>query len=133
MTAGEIDLRVLLKEMHPVLNPGKYVFCIMDDSQGVDYSQIIASFKEKEGLTVVLAQSTADAWGLSYSLVTSWITLTIHSSLEAVGLTAAVATALTKADISCNVIAAVYHDHVFVPVPDTDKAMQVLQQLSHSS
>jgi hypothetical protein len=55
--------------------------------------------------------------------------LTVHSSLEAVGLTAAVSKALTEANISCNVVAAYYHDHIFVPVKDAKQAMRVLEKL----
>ena len=69
---------------------------------------------------------------LPYSLVCVWITLTIHSSLEAVGLTAAVSSALTEANISCNVVAAYYHDHIFVPIADADRAMNVLLALTDS-
>ena len=67
---------------------------------------------------------------LSYSLVCAWITLTVHSSLEAVGLTAAVSRALAEENISCNVVAAYYHDHLFVPVGDGERAMEVLLALS---
>ena len=68
--------------------------------------------------------------GMDYSFVASWITLTVHSSLEAVGLTAAFSNALAGAGISCNVIAAYHHDHIFVPVHSTEKAMAALQSLS---
>jgi hypothetical protein len=60
----------------------------------------------------------------------SWITLNIHSSLEAYGLTAAFSNALAEANVSCNVVAGVYHDHIFVPRNDADKAMTVLKKLS---
>ena len=45
----------------------------------------------------------------------AWITLGVESPLTAVGLTAAVSTALAEAGIACNVVAAMRHDHVFVP------------------
>jgi hypothetical protein len=69
--------------------------------------------------------------GLAYTQIFAWITLTVHSSLEAVGLTAAFSRALTEAGISCNVVAAYYHDHIFVPTRDAGQAMQVLKNLSH--
>ena len=69
---------------------------------------------------------------LTYHFVAKWITLNVHSSLEAVGLTAAFSNALAEAGISCNVVAAYYHDHIFVAKADADKAMEVLRKLSVS-
>ena len=60
----------------------------------------------------------------------TWITLDVHSSLEAVGLTAAVSAALAEENISCNVVAAYYHDHLFVPVADAERAMETLMRLT---
>jgi len=77
-----------------------------------------------------LPKHQADDAALPYSMTCAWITLTVHSSLEAVGLTAAVSKALTNANISCNVIAAYYHDHIFVPAQDAQQAMDVLLQLT---
>lgn len=81
-------------------------------------------------MTAILERSRADALGLKYSFVAAWITLTIHSALDAVGLTAAFASALGEAGISCNVIAAYYHDHIFVASGDAAQAMTVLHALS---
>jgi uncharacterized protein len=67
---------------------------------------------------------------LSYSFVAAWITLTVHSSLEAVGLTATFSKALAENNISCNVVAAYYHDHIFVDAKDAAKAMKILHILS---
>jgi hypothetical protein len=126
---GETDLRVLIQNMTPELNPGEYVFCTIDEGKQIDHWAAIGWFREKEGVTVVLPRLHADATGLEYSFVASWISLRVHSALEAVGLTAAFASALAEANISCNVIAAYYHDHIFVPVADAQKAMQVLNDL----
>ena len=71
-----------------------------------------------------------DKLGLNYSFVASWITLTVHSSLEAVGLTAAFSKALAEKGISCNVVAAFYHDHLFVRQQDAAAAMETLKGLS---
>ena len=130
MSNGEKDLDTLLRSMQPELQAGEYVFCTSPDPQFPDEAGIICRFREKEGLTLVMEKGLADRRGLSYSFVASWITLTVHSSLEAVGLTAAFAKALSAAQISCNVVAAFYHDHIFVGVHDTEKAMQVLHRLS---
>jgi len=88
------------------------------------------TFKEEEGTTIIMKKEVADQLNLDYSFIASWITLTVHSSLEAVGLTAAFASALTKNNISCNVVAAYYHDHIFVDKKDTEKAMEVLNAFS---
>ena len=117
--------------MHPVLNEGEYVFCTIPSNHTFDQTKTIGSFKEKEGLTVILEKQLADSLGLQYTFVAAWITLTVHSSLEAVGLTAAFSNALAQERISCNVIAAFYHDHIFVAQADAEKAMQLLQQLSN--
>jgi hypothetical protein len=129
--SGETDITALLKTMSPKLNEGEYVFCTTPVSEAIDYKNIIGSFKEKEGLTVILEKGIADKLNLSYTYVSVWITLTVHSSLEAVGLTAAFSTALASNGISCNVIAAYYHDHIFVSQKDATKAIQVLEQLVH--
>jgi len=128
--AGEKSIGALLSGMRPLLNPGDYVFCCVADFSGLEPRDIIGSFRESEGLTVILERSRAEALGLPFDFVAAWITLTIHSALDAVGLTAAFSTALGQAGISCNVIAAYYHDHVFVGRDDAGKAMDVLQALS---
>jgi hypothetical protein len=90
----------------------------------------VAFVAEDEGLSVVLEQADADARGLSYHFVAAWITLTVHSDLAAVGLTAAVSAALTEVGISANVIAGHHHDHLLVPVERSDEALAVLGRLS---
>jgi len=130
---GETNLNTLLKNMMPVLNEGDYVFCSISDLNGIDINEIIASFKEIEGTTVILKKQIADDLKLPYSYTASWITLTVHSSLEATGLTAAFANALADEGISCNVVAAYYHDHIFVDKKDADKAIEALTNLSARS
>lgn len=127
---GEIDLSKLIQGMTPKLNPGKYVFTLAKPDQPVDPDDVISTFKEEEGLTLILEQSKADQLGLTYDFVASWITLQIHSSLEAVGLTAVFSSELAKHEISCNVVAGYYHDHIFVNHMDQMKAIEVLRGLS---
>ena len=128
--SGETNLSTLLKTMTPLLNTGEYVFCTVNDIGAIPQKQVLAFFKEAEGITVVIEKSIADAHRLTYSYISSWITLTVHSSLEAVGLTAAFSNALAKEGISCNVVAAYYHDHIFVAKDDAKRAMSALEQLS---
>ena len=128
--SGETNLKALLKTMSPRLNEGDYVYCTVTTLNNIDPKEIIGLFKEEEGWTVILNKTLADSLGLSYTYIAAWITLTIHSSLEAVGLTVAFATALGNEGISCNVVAAFYHDHIFVAKGDAQKAMEALIKLS---
>lgn len=128
---GEKDLKILLQNMEPILNSGEYVFCIIESFNKIqDMEKLLFFFRETESITLVLERSIADEWNLEYSYISSWITLNVHSSLEAVGLTAAFANALKHENISCNVVAAYYHDHIFVAKEDAEKAMSALVRLS---
>jgi len=124
--AGEKDLQTLLKSIKPEHNLGEYVFCETAGLENINLEEIEMLFREKEGITLILKKSIADQLNLDYSFIASWITLTVHSSLEAVGLTAAFSKALADNDISCNVVAGFYHDHIFVDQKDVEKAMMIL-------
>jgi hypothetical protein len=129
--SGETNLTKLIASMTPVLNESEYVFGILDS---IDYTQLallnpIGTFQEKEGLTIIVAKHKADEFNIAYSGVFKCITLNVHSSLDAVGLTAAVSTKLTQSNISANVVAAYYHDHVFIASKDAEKALAELNIL----
>lgn len=127
---GVTNLSELIKGMTPTLNQGDYVFASIKDVSIIDRSDTICEFKEKEGTTIVVTKEKADELQLSYDYIASWITLMVHSSLAAVGLTAQFSTALAENDISSNVIAGYYHDHIFVAKKDANKAIKVLKELS---
>lgn len=131
--AGETSLAVLLRSLSPHLNSGDYVFCCLSDSAQLGNAEVITSIREPEGLSVVLSRHEADRLGLAYDYVAAWITLTVHSALSAVGLTAAFANALANEGISCNVVAGFHHDHLFVASEDAAHAMATLQQLARAS
>jgi uncharacterized protein len=130
--AGVTDLEQLLATLEPQVRDGEYVYVAAPDSSS-DSSAVLgaeAVIHEAEDSAMVLRREVADEAGLTYDVVLSWITLTVHSSLEAVGLTAAFSTALGDAGISCNVLAGLHHDHVLVPVGRRDDAVTVLRELS---
>jgi len=131
--AGEKNLEKLLRSMSPELSAGKYVFCTIKNSRYGDYAEArpIASFTEAEGLTLVLIKETAESFDLSYEGVFRCISLGIHSSLEAVGLTAAVAGKLAANGIAANIIAAYFHDHIFVQSELADRAIGILSEYSN--
>ena len=127
--SGETNLTVLLKSMQPVLRDGEYVFCTVDHYfRDLMELNPISFFNEDEGITLILSRQYADAAAIPYNSVFRMITLSVHSSLEAVGFMAAIATKLSENNISVNPISAYYHDHLFVPVDQADRAMKLLQQ-----
>jgi hypothetical protein len=128
--AGETDVTVLLADMAAELRPGEYVFAhVAGDRAGLD-AGVLASVVEPEGLSVVVTREQADRAGWPYDFVAAWITLRVHSALDAVGLTAAVSSALADAGLSCNVIAGYYHDHLLVPAERAQEALRILRELS---
>lgn len=119
--------------MQPSLNEGVYVFASVPPDTDARALEPIATFREAEGLTLIVEEERARKAGLPVLFRAAWITLTVHSDLQAVGLTAAVAAALAQAHISCNVVAAAFHDHLFVPVESGGDALAALQQLQRRS
>jgi hypothetical protein len=124
------DLNELLASMAPHLNEGEYVFCSLQGEYG-DYLHLnpITAFRETEGLSLVIPKQSAIDNNISTESTYRMITLTVHSSLEAVGLTAAVATKLTDHNISANVIAAFHHDHILVQTEKAEMAMNALSEI----
>ncbi|QND49734.1 ACT domain-containing protein [Rhizobium lusitanum] len=130
--SGITDLKLLLVGMKPDLVEGEFVYCSVPASSLADYIHLnpVGLFQEREGVTLILPVEAARQAGLPAEPAMRMITLEIHSSLGAVGLTAALATALGNEGISANVVAGYYHDHIFVPVADAGRAMAALQALS---
>ncbi|MFJ6779158.1 ACT domain-containing protein [Streptomyces yangpuensis] len=128
--SGESDLRKLLSGMRPELNEGVYVFCTVPGTTVPAGAAPVATVLEPEGLTLVLRQEDADAAGLAYDYTAGWITLRVHSALDAVGLTAAFATELGAHGLSCNVIAGHHHDHLFVAADRAAEAVALLEDLA---
>ena len=126
--SGERDLGLLLASMRPVLVEGRFVFCTAPDvPEGL---HPVVTVREPEGTTIVVERDEADRAGLGYSYVAAMITLRVHSALDAVGLTAAVATELAAHGLSCNVVAGFFHDHLFVGYDDRQTAVDLLEALA---
>jgi hypothetical protein len=129
--SGETDIDILLSGLTPVLQPQTYVFVsvLAVTPELLSRLQPKCMFYESEGVTLILTQDVADEHGFDYANTYRCITCHIYSSLEAVGMTAAVATALTEHNISANVIAAFHHDHIFVASADAHRAVDILAAL----
>ncbi|MFC4960111.1 ACT domain-containing protein [Streptomyces mauvecolor] len=126
---GDRDLRTLLGGIRPELNPGRYVLTLSPGPLPADLTPAVL-ITEPEGVTLVVRQEQADAAALAYDYVVGWITLSAQCAIEAVGLTAAVATELAAHGISCNVVAGYHHDHLFVPYERAEEAVGVLNDLA---
>jgi hypothetical protein len=121
----------MISGMTPTVRPGIYVFISTEDPTLVASltSQAISTFEEDEGMSMLIPVDLAKKSGFSVDQPMSCITLNVYSSLEGVGLTAAVSTALGDNSIPCNMVAAFHHDHVFVPSEMCDRAIEVLTSL----
>lgn len=132
--AGIKDIQILLRNMEPVLDRTDYVFYSTGSSKltaEIVIMNPVVTILEDEGMTVVVSKKQADAYKLPFSIVFHKISLNIHSSLEAVGLTAAISTALASHNISANVVAGYYHDHIYIPKDSADLALEILEGLRH--
>jgi len=126
------DTHAMIAGMTPKLQPGRWVYCHSADASTVP-ADAFALIREKEGATLILPFDTAKSAGHDVGVVMALITLDIYSDLEGVGLTAAVASTLSQHDISCNVVAAFHHDHIFVAEGDADRAVAALMALQQSA
>ncbi|MFC4602449.1 ACT domain-containing protein [Rhodococcus kronopolitis] len=127
---GERNIDVLLAAMDPVRREGTFVFVFVADPSGTDGVTAAATVAEEGGLSLVVTKREADIRGWTYDFEAGWITLQVHSALDAVGLTAAVSGRLADLGISCNVIAGYHHDHLLVPVGDVPRALDALRALA---
>jgi hypothetical protein len=129
---GITDLNTLLAYLRPHLQEGEFVFCTLPGAAygaGAEHRPV-AAIAEEEGLTLILPREHADAAGLSYEESFRMLTPRVHSSLTAIGITAAVTMRLAERGISSNVVAAFYHDHIFVPSALARKAVEALEELA---
>ena len=131
LMSGIKELELLLSNMEPVLDERDFVFCSFPT---LDWDQMrelnpIGIFHEKEGVTFILDTKNAVDKKIDYLSVYRLITLNVHSSLDAVGLTAAFSAKLAEKNISANVVAAYYHDHILVPEEKAEQALEAILEL----
>jgi hypothetical protein len=129
---GEMDLNRILQTLSPVLLEDTYVFCALPDHQYGDLAELspLAAVQEPEGLTLIIKAQDAQRENLPFHGLFRCIRLEVHSSLESVGLTARLSTALAEQGISANLIAGAHHDQVLVPEQSAVQALQILESLS---
>jgi len=123
------DLATLLRHLEPALHDGVYVYVQLPADADASRFDAVATVREREGLTLIVREEDAARAGLTPLFRARWITLTVHSDLQAVGLTAAFSRAIADAGIGCNVIAGAVHDHVFVPAERAEDALAALRAL----
>lgn len=128
---GERDLGRLLSGMEPALDPRDWGYALAPPGTPAPWAW--AQVAEDEGLTLIAPLDQLDGRGWPVQGPFARITLTIHSSLDAVGLTAAVSTALARAGISANVVAGWHHDHIFLPTARAAEALDILRRLATSA
>jgi len=128
---GETDLGRLLATMRPVLRPGRFVFTTVPGDTPLPAGvEPVMSFRETEGLTLILAEEAAAAASLRGIYPCRMITLEVHSSLEAVGFLAAITSHLAQAGMGVNPVSAFHHDHLFIAAARAEEAMHLLADLS---
>ena len=128
---GEGNLETLIKSMKPEMQEGIFVFCSIPEGQEIPTAlRPVHIFREREGTALIVRREQAEGAELPHQFASRMITLTVHSSLEAIGFLAAVTGRLAAAGISVNAVSAFYHDHLFVPAHKADEALHLLQNMS---
>ncbi|MDR0860728.1 MAG: ACT domain-containing protein [Candidatus Peribacteria bacterium] len=115
-------------QLHPKLNEGIYCFISLPIGD-IPPKEALMTFQEQEGTTIILAEDIARKYGYIYSFRCAWITLATETDLEMIGITSAFSKVLAEQGISCNVVAGVHHDHIFVPFDQKEEAMSLLESL----
>lgn len=127
---GEKDLDILLSSLSAQLDEATYVFATVPDARIPPGLHPRMMFREAEGTTLILAKTEAEAAGIEYEFPCRMITLNVHSSLEAVGFIARIASELAARDMGVNPVSGFFHDHLFIPEGREGEAVQVLEQIA---
>jgi hypothetical protein len=129
--SGETDLNTLLATMSPELRGGTYMFVTVPLDTAVSTKlNAVMSFREDEGLTMIVPDKAVLAAGITGVFPCRMITLEVHSALDAVGFLATVTTHLAAAGIGVNPVSAFFHDHLFVPAERAEEAVGILRRLA---
>ena len=131
--SGELNLQALLKTLTAKLTDGVYVFITLPTDQVPVDIKPRMRFEEAEGTTLIMLQSEAKALELEYEFPCRMITLDVHSSLEAVGFIAYIATQLAEHDMGVNPVSGFYHDHLFVPDGREQDALKILERIAQNA
>lgn len=127
--SGETDLATMLGMLDVEPRDGTWTLLTRRMPDAALDAQAAARIDEREGITYVVPEHVAREHGESPGFVAAWLTLRVHSALDAVGLTAAVSRALADAGIACNVLAGFHHDHLLVPAARRADAIAALHAL----
>ena len=123
---GETDLAAMLATLSVQRRPGVFAYIAVQVPTPGLIAAAHAVVKEGRLTTIVLPVDAAARAGQATDVQFAWLTLTVQSSLDAVGLTAVVSARLAAIGIPCNVLAGYHHDHLLVPVDRVDDAINVL-------
>ncbi len=111
------------------LNKGEYVFCFVKELNMISSIDILCSFKEINGYSIIISKNTAISNSLKYDFISAWITFDTITHLDSIGITSLFSSALSNENISCNVVASLNNDHIFVPFKKRIKALEILNNL----
>jgi len=131
--SGERDLRILLRSLKATLADGTYVFATVAPDAVPPALSPRMTFREAQGVTLILLREEAQAHGIEHDFPCRMITLDVHSSLEAVGFIARIATELARQGMGVNPVAGFYHDHLFVPEGREQEALRILEGIARGA
>lgn len=126
---GTTNLQEVLSSMQVSCDGIEYGFANTLDGSQISVDEVLGTFKEGEGLTVIADTKFLNSQNLAYEGPFAKLSIEVHTSLDLVGLTAVLATKLADQGVSANVVAAYYHDHVFVQYGDRNTAIEALASL----
>src|SRR5579872_192219 len=130
---AERNLGELMRQMGPDMDPEEYVYCTLPRGAARADLTPLCTFREAEGETLIVRRVEAEEMHLDFTFPCRRITLRVHSSLEAVGFLAKIASELAQHGISTNCVSAYYHDHLFVPPDQAEDALRILRELQRAT